>query len=59
MIQGSVLDKCKLLFLPLRIMKYLFAHLEYALSRHALCIFYFLSRISHMMNLITWTIFAG
>lgn len=40
-------------------MKYLFADLEYAVSGHALYSFYFLSRTSHMINLMTWTIFAG
>lgn len=57
---GTLLDESKLPCLTTGTsVKYLFVDLEYAFFRCALCMFYFLSRISHVINLITWTIFAG
>lgn len=56
---GTQTDTYKQLFLTENYVKYSFIDFESALFRHALYIFYFLSRISHMINLITWTIFAG
>lgn len=56
---GTRTDTYKQLFLTENYVKYSFIDFESALFRHALYVFYFLSRISHMINLITWTIFAG
>ena len=49
----------KQLFLTENYVKYSFIDFESALFWHALYVLYFLSRTSHMINLITWTIFAG